>query len=109
MKNFPKKLTPKNIASFINFWRKRLKCYLRRDIYEHMLTHTEEEYFSLDSFDKKLNPKSDMKTVQSLAEELMPELTELGWNCKFAYGGTGLFIYSTETPPKNCWEAETFS
>lgn len=109
MKKFPEKLNPKYKDTFPNFWKKRVKCYLRREIYEHILSHTEDEYFSLDIFDKKINPKSDMKTVQTLAEELVQELKDLGWKCIFSYGNTGLFIYSTEKPPKTCWESETLS
>ena len=31
------------------------------------------------------------------------ELIALGWNCKYSYNDTGLFIYSTDTPPPSCW------
>ena len=34
------------------------------------------------------------------------ELKELGWNCKLSFGGTGLFIYSTENQPRGCWDSD---
>jgi hypothetical protein len=39
-----------------------------------------------------------------IIQELMTELKMLGWNVKLAFAGTGLFIYSTEQPPSNCYE-----
>ena len=38
-----------------------------------------------------------------MISELIPELLNLGWNCKLGYGDTGLFIYSTINPPSNWW------
>ena len=101
MKEFPNNLNVKNRDNFTEIQKNRLKCYLRRDIYEHILSHTEEDYFFLDNFNKRIN---NMEQVKQLVREIIPELEELGWKCKLAYGETGLFIYSTEQPPKNCWE-----
>lgn len=104
MKKFPSKFSPKNKEKFPEIWHNRVKCYMRRDIFEHVLSHTEDEYFSLDMFDKKINDeKSDMKLVKEICEELIPEIRQTGWNCTLAFGGSGLFIHSTEKPPKNCW------
>jgi hypothetical protein len=100
MKNFPSKLKVENKVSFEQLNYDRNKCYLRRDIYEHVISHEEKDYFSLDDFNRKIN---DIVTVRKMVEELIPELEVLGWKCKLAFGGTGLFIYSTDTPPANCW------
>jgi hypothetical protein len=101
MKSFPSKLKVENKASFKDLNYERNKCYLRRDIYEHIISHEEKEYYSLDDFNQKIK---NMSIVQKMVEELIPELESLGWKCKLSFGGTGLFIYSTDLPPSNCWE-----
>jgi hypothetical protein len=100
MKKFPDSLKPENKDNFNNLAMERFKCYLRRDLYEHIITHREDEYFSLDEFNKRVN---NMTLTNRLVDELMDELKSLGWNCKKSYGDTGLFIYSSEKPPHNCW------
>ena len=101
MKNFPSNLNVSNKDNFKDIQLNRLLCYLRRDIYEHILSHTEEDYFFLDNFNQRVN---NMEQVKELVRKIIPELEELGWKCKLSYGDTGLFIYSSEQPPKNCWE-----
>jgi hypothetical protein len=104
MKEFPSLLKPKNIGKFEESMYHRVLCYLRRDIYEHVLSHKEEEYFSLDKFNsEKVN---DIKKTIKMVDELIPELEKLGWKVKKSYGDTALFIYSTPEPPKNCYENE---
>src|SRR5271156_4688970 len=100
MKEFPEFLNPKNKENFSSKNRERLKCYLRRDLLEHIISHQEREYFSLDEFNKRVN---DISLTQELIKEIIPELEKLGWNCKTSYGFTGLFIYSEEKP-LNCFE-----
>ncbi len=100
MKEFPTFLKPENKEEFKAKNHERLKCYLRRDLYEHIISHTENEYFSLDDFNRRVN---NMEQTKTLVDEIIPELTTLGWKCQKAYGDTGLFIYSTEKPPANCW------
>lgn len=101
MKEFTDVLKPKNNANFAKLNHERLKCYLRRDLYEHIISHEEKDYFSLDEFNKRVN---DMNLTKQLIKEVIPELEQLGWKCKTSFGGTGLFIYSTEAPPPNCFE-----
>lgn len=102
MKNFPSILNAENMKNFpeINF--NRLKCYLRRDLYEHIISHKEDDYFLIDEFnDKRVN---NLMITKKLVLDIIPELEKLGWKCKISFGGTGLFIYSTEKPPKNCFD-----
>jgi hypothetical protein len=101
MKNFPSNINVENKNNFKEIQINRLLCYLRRDIYEHILSHTEDDYFFLDNFNKRVN---DIEQVKELVRKIIPELEQLGWKCKLSYGDTGLFIYSSEQPPKNCWE-----
>jgi hypothetical protein len=103
MKEFPNKLNVTNKDNFSTLHYERTKCYLRRELYEHVISHDENDYFSLDQFNKKYN---NMEMVQKMIQELIPELESLGWTCKTSYGGTGMFIYSTDKPPPSCWEEE---
>jgi len=104
MKEFPKTLGTNNIENFNEYNYNRLKCYLRRDLYEHIISHNQDEYFSLDKFNEER--VNNLETTKKMLNELVPELEELGWKCKTSYGGTGLFIYNTEKPPSNCWEED---
>lgn len=102
MKEFPSILRPDNKEAFSKLNYDRIKCYLRRDLYEHIIAHSEGEYFSIDAFNEKRVGSMDM--VKKMVGDLIPELEKLGWSCKTSFGGTGLFIYSTEKPPPNCFE-----
>jgi len=100
MKEFLKKLQTKNKENFSKLNYERIKCYLRRDLYEHIIGHEEKDYFDLDHFDKeRLN---NTQILEKIVEEVCKELEELGWHTQTSYGGTGLFIYSDE-PPANCF------
>ena len=102
MKEFPELLIVKNKKNLQKINNNRILCYLRRDVYEHVISSDENEYFDLDMFKakyKKVEIKPIVKTIIS-------ELENLGWNCKLSFGGTGLFIYSTQKPPPSCWEDE---
>lgn len=102
MKFFPGTIKPDNKEQFPRIHEGRVRCYLRRAIYEHIIGRkSEEDYFSLEEFSKRFQ---DIELVKKLGNSLIPELEKLGWKCKTTYGGTALFIYSTEQPPKNCWE-----
>lgn len=102
MREFPSKLNVKNKETFTALHTERVKCYLRRDIFEHIISNEESDYFSLDKFNEKYD---DLELVKRLVRELIPELELLGWTCQCSFGDTGLFIYSDEKP-KNCWEEE---
>lgn len=102
MKYFPKGLTPSNVPKFSELANKRLKCYLRRELYEHVISKKPEEYFSLDEFANKKGVTCE--TVLSICKELIPELEKLGWTCKLSFGDTGLFVYSGKKP-SNCYES----
>jgi hypothetical protein len=101
MRKFIGNLHVKNKEKFKDIYYNRMKSYLRRDIYEHVLSHTENDYFSLDEFNKRIN---DLELVKKMSSELIPELERLGWKCKTSFGGTGLFIFSSDEPPSSCWE-----
>jgi hypothetical protein len=104
MKKFPGNINVKNKENFKKIYYNRIKCYLRRTIYEHMLKNEESNYFSIEEFntEKKIeNPEITIKIIS----ELIPELIAVGWKCTLAFGKTGLYIYSTEKSPYT-WEDE---
>jgi hypothetical protein len=101
MKEFSNILNVRNKENFAKVNYDRLKCYLRRDLYEHIISHEEKDYFSLDEFNKRVN---NINLTRQLVNEVIPELENIGWKCKTSFGGTGLFIYSSDSPPLNCFE-----
>jgi hypothetical protein len=101
MKKFLIKMNVKNKDSFESYRNDYLKCKLREEIYRHVISKKEEDYFSLDGFSK--TQECNIQLTQKLVETLIPEIEKMGWKCKLSFGNTGLFIYSTDEPPKNCW------
>ena len=95
MKSFPPALKPENKGNFPCLLRERYKCYLRRDLYEHIIGKKETEYFSLDEFNNRVG---NLSLVKELTKELVKELEEMGWKCALAFGDTGVFIYSGDMP-----------
>ena len=104
MKEFPDSITPENKEKFSYYRQKRITAYLRKEIMELILMGDENSYFDLDSFSRKY--VVNKKDFDSMVECVSKELVDLGWNVKLSFGGTGLFVYSTETPPPSCYEDE---
>lgn len=103
MKEFPTRLRASNKGNFPQIAFERNICYLRRDIFEHVTTHEENDYFDLEAFSKE-RLQGDHEALAKMTEIVMEELGKMGWNCKTSFGGTGLFIYSTDEPPPSCFE-----
>jgi len=99
MKSFPQNLEVKNKENFSEIRYERMKCYLRRDVYDHMISYTEEDFFDVDKFDK--DRIGNMKVTNRLIADIREELEKLGWKSDVTYGGTGLFIYAN-TRPRKC-------
>ena len=91
MKQFPTQFTPKSKNKFAGLFYRRIKCYLRRDIFEHVISHTEENYFSLEKFSEKIKNISGTDTavqldmIRKMAKEVLSELEKMGWFCTFSY------------------------
>tara|TARA_B110000908_G_C10107471_1_gene381452 strand:- start:137 stop:466 length:330 start_codon:yes stop_codon:yes gene_type:complete len=106
MKEFPLILDVKEKERFIDIYYNRVLCYLRKAIYEHVISHDENSYFDLEQFgrDHYKDNKDREKTISKLSESIIPELEKRNWKCKLSFGGTALFIYSTDKPPPSCWD-----
>ena len=102
MRNFPEKLSIKNKDNFSDFYYNRVLCYMRRDIYDHIISKDENSYFDIDKFSKMYLNKNDV--IKIMIKTIREELENLGWKTKTSYGETALFIYSSEKPPSSCWE-----
>ena len=100
MKEFPYKIHVDNKQKFKVYYTDRVLCYLRRDIYEHIISNKESSYFDLGCFNKKY--LNDHELTNKLCDLIIIELNKLGWTCIKSFGDTGLFIYS-DIKPSNCW------
>lgn len=105
MRKFPKTINPDNKTNFKNIYIYRLKRYLRRDLFEHILSHDETDYFSFDEFFLR-GKVLEKNILEKVIDEVLEELKKLEWNYKKSFGGTGVFIYSTDIPPANCWSED---
>jgi len=101
MREIPSKLHVRNIPKFRKVYLRRVVCYMRRAIYEHVLSSSENDYFTIEDFRNK--HRLTLAEVSDIVAQMIEELEELGWNCKTSYNDTALFIYSTEDPPPLCF------
>jgi hypothetical protein len=102
MNNFPSVLCPANKANFSRYHYELNLSNMRRDIFELVICGDENSYFDIDTFMRKYKLKKN--DVSNMLLQITSELTNLGWKVKTSFGGTGLFIYSTEAPPPSCYE-----
>jgi hypothetical protein len=106
MEELPIILYVKNKDIFSTLFYNTVFCYLRKSVYEHIISKDENSFFDLEQFGKLYfndNPNR-VDLITKLSTEIQLELKELGWNCKLSFGGTALFIYSTDNPPPSCWD-----
>lgn len=106
MKEFPNILNVKNKVQFPDIFYNRVLCYFRKEIYEHIISHGENSYFDLEKFGREYckDQTNRVELVFQMSGTIMNELVNLGWKCKLSFGGTALFIYSTDDPPPSCWD-----
>lgn len=102
MKEFPQRFVLENIDIFSDLLYERNISYLRRDIYEHVLKNDKEDSFNLQKFnDERIK---DMDVTKQMANTIIEELIERGWECALAYGSTCLYIFSPGNKPITCGE-----
>ena len=92
---FVSKIDVQKQKLFPQFKREMALSKLRDEIFMFLISReNESDYFDLNSVNHiSLDMVSDIRT----------ELKEAGWKTELSFGDTGLFIYSTETKPPNCW------
>jgi len=102
MNSFPIDIHVNNIKNFPDIQYNIAINSFRQEIYNTIIKRKDEtEFIDLDFFQRKFCNKNI--SLKNIVEQLRNELHELGWKTKLSYGDTGLFIYSTENPPHNCW------
>jgi hypothetical protein len=102
MKEFSNDILVTNRNNFVNLSFQRNLCYLRRDIYEHVINNKEEDYFDIDIWCRN-RLKNDTGTMKKMISIIVDELEKKGWTCKITFGASALFIYS-DKPPVNYFE-----
>jgi hypothetical protein len=105
MKEFPEILNVNNKDKFEDIYNNRMTSYLRQKIYEHVIKNDQNNYFDLDNFRGSYKIKN-IEDIKKMTNTIIEELCLLGWKCKLSYGGTALFIYSSDKPPSSCWDDE---
>jgi len=101
MNTFPSTLTPDNKTSFQSIVEDVWLSTMREQVCQHILKGDENDFFDLSAF-TQLHTK-DAAITKKLSSVIVSELQALGWTCTVTFGGTGLFIYSSSTPPPSCW------
>ena len=102
MNEFPNHLNPENKHNFSQLKYERNLSTMRDNIFDLILSGDENNYFEIDIFSRmyKLKKNQSDKMVLTISNELK----SLGWKIKQSFGGTGLFIYSTDFLPSSCFE-----
>ena len=76
MKEFPKKLKVSNKTQFCKYKLERVLCYLRRDIYEHIISKEETEYYDIENFNNKY--LKNMSDTAIILDKIIEERNSLG-------------------------------
>ena len=114
MKTFPTAINVKNKNSFSSYKYDEVIQSLRKSIYCHIIRYTYDSENKKDTYETENNSyeldmffKSHGVITQDerykLYLNIKSELNKLGWKCELAFGGTSLFIYSSEKLPTSCW------
>ncbi len=101
MNQFPEHLSVDRKEEFYSYRFSRLQGKMRELIYDMMLKGNELDFLDLDLFNREY--VKDMKLTTLLVNEICDELERLGWKTFLGYGGTGLYIYSSEELPPNVY------
>lgn len=103
MNSFPLDLNPENKENFKELWIISITEIIRKDIYLFILGRkNENDYVDLDKYFSVYN-NYGKNTISNIINKIIEELKQMNWKTKLSFGDTGLFIYSTEDPPKSCW------
>lgn len=104
MSYIPTNVAVDNKDNFQFILKNKKKVQLGKDIYNHLISRKSElEFFDIHGWGKT-NLSSKPEFLEEIVDAIRNNLTELGWNHTTSFNGTGLFIYSTDKPPGNCYE-----
>lgn len=98
MESFGSELNVLNKDYFKSIFKERCLEKLRKHIYNFMLERNKEnDFFDIDIFNRKYIKNMDI--MNELVNKAVIELLELGWKTHIGFGGTGLYIYSSDELP----------
>ncbi len=81
-----------------DLWMTEMMCKLRKHIYNFMLSRTREsDFFDIDTFNRKY--VNNINVTNDLVNTAVEELVGLGWKTHIGFGGTGLYVYSSDELP----------
>ena len=99
MRKIPAELNANNKETFTELRNLDILEKICEDVCNFLIHRTDEnEYIDLDKYYIRYG-----KLCFPLVEKIITQLNELNWKTKLSFGDSGLFIYSTEDPPRSCW------
>jgi len=102
MESFANDLNVINKDNLRNIWKHKTLSRLRKHIYDFMISRTREnDFFDIDTFNRKY--VKDIDITSNLVNTVVEELNSLGWNTYIGFGGTGLYIYSSNDSPSGMY------
>ena len=101
MEQLPEQLNVKNIELFSSILDLEHKRMMRKEIYMMILKRNESDFFDIDNFNRRYIKNMEKST--EMAKSICEELETLGWKTFFGFGGTGLYVYSTEDLPPGAY------
>lgn len=90
-----------NKQNFATIRRNEMKVKMRKHIRHMMLEGNESDFFDLDHFNR--NYVKDTALSSMILHEICEELHALGWKTFLGFGGTGLYVYSSEELPPGAY------
>lgn len=103
MNNIPNYMNVNNKHMFSQIHNEKMTSLFREHIVLHMLKGEENDYFDTDKWCREYLD-NNCEQMEIILEKIIDELTMLNWKCKLSFGGTGLFIYSSDTQPPSCFD-----
>jgi len=102
MNSFGQELYVLNKDNFECMFKQTYMLKLRKKLYLFMISNrNENDFFDIEKFNRKYI--RDMNKTNDMINIIIKELNQLGWKTYIGFGGTGLYIYSSEDLPSGAW------
>lgn len=102
MDNFSDEINVLNKENFENILYNENIRRLRKKIHIFILNNkNENDFFDIDNFNRIY--VKDINKTNNMINQVVLELNKLGWKTHIGFGGTGLYIYSSEELPIGAW------
>ncbi len=101
MDQFGREIRVTNKDNFSSIKYEKNLSKLRKHIYNFVLDGNEKDFFDIDSFNRKYI--KDINNMNNMINTIVQELNELGWKTYIGFGGTGLYIYSSDELPSGVY------